>query len=99
MAQFRAIETHAYDEDGTLVHPRLFDRYQRYATMSASYAGQEEEHAHILHAHFDMVLKAIAAGRAELLRLHRTGDIDEHTLKELERDLDLEELSALSAKA
>ncbi|WP_160299195.1 hypothetical protein [Sphingomonas sp. SRS2] len=32
-------------------------------------------------------------------RLHRIGDIDEHTLHELERDLDLEELSALSAKA
>jgi CPA1 family monovalent cation:H+ antiporter len=34
-----------------------------------------------------------------LLRLHRAGDIDEKTLHELERDLDLEELIALSAKA
>jgi len=53
----------------------------------------------MLQAHFDLVLEAIAAGRAELLRLHRGGEIDEETLQELERDLDLEELSALSAKA
>jgi monovalent cation/hydrogen antiporter len=41
----------------------------------------------------------VAAARAELIRLHRGGDIDEETLHELERDLDLEELSAISAKA
>lgn len=98
-AQVRVVESHAYDADGKLLHPRLLDRYQRHATLSANYAGQEAEHAHILHAHFDLVLKAVAAGRAELLRLHRIGDIDEETLQELERDLDLEELSALSAKA
>ncbi|WP_313808919.1 Na+/H+ antiporter [Sphingobium sp.] len=98
-AQVRIVEVDAYDADGTLLHPRLLERYQRHAQLSANYAGQEAEHAHILHAHFNLVLKAIAAGRAELLRLHRTGEIDEHVLQELERDLDLEELSALSAKA
>ncbi len=46
-----------------------------------------------------LVLKAVAAGRAELIRLHRAGDIDEETLHELERDLDLEELGAISAMA
>ena len=40
-----------------------------------------------------------ALARAELLRLHRTGQIDDRVLHELERDLDLEELGALSAKA
>ena len=33
------------------------------------------------------------------MRLYRAGDIDEHTLHELTRDLDLEELRAISAKA
>jgi CPA1 family monovalent cation:H+ antiporter len=97
--QVRAIESLAYAEDGTLLHPRLLERYQRRAAISVEYAGQEAEHAPVLHAHFDLILEAIAAGRAELLRLHRAGDIDEKTLHELERDLDLEELSALSAKA
>jgi CPA1 family monovalent cation:H+ antiporter len=98
-AQIRVVERHAYDGDGNLVHPRLLDSYQRKATISADYAGQEDHYAPLLHAHFDLVLAAIAAGRAELLRLYRAGDIDEDTLHELERDLDLEELSALSAKA
>jgi CPA1 family monovalent cation:H+ antiporter len=34
-----------------------------------------------------------------LIRLHRAGDIDEETLHALERVLDLEELSAIAAKA
>ena len=50
-------------------------------------------------AHFDLVLEANAAGRAELIRLHRTGQIDDRVLHELERDLDFEELASLSAKA
>ena len=45
------------------------------------------------------MLEANAAGRAELLRLHRTGQIDDRVLHELERELDFEELAALSAKA
>ncbi|MFC3440103.1 hypothetical protein ACFOKF_02630 [Sphingobium rhizovicinum] len=98
-AQLKIVEIHAHDEDGNVIHPRLLDRYRRHATLSATYAGQEEEHAETLHAHFDLILKAVAAGRIELLRLHRNGDIDEETLHELERDLDLEELSALAAKA
>lgn len=98
-AQVRVVESHAYDADGTLIHPRLLDRYQRRAVISGDYVGQEEQFADQLHAHFDLILKAVAAGRTELLRLHRTGEIDERTLHELEHDLDLEELSALSAKA
>jgi monovalent cation/hydrogen antiporter len=98
-AQFKVVESRAYDEKGELVHPRLLERYQRRATMIVDYIGQEEQYAPQLHAHFDVVLEAIAAGRAELIRLHRAGDIDEDTLHELERDFDLEELSAISAKS
>lgn len=97
-AQLAVVEVHARDADGAIIHPRLLDRYQRQATITHSYAGQEEHFAEALHAHFDLILKAVAAGRAELLRLHRNGDIDEDTLHELERDLDIEELGALSAK-
>ncbi len=97
--QLGVVESRAHDAEGNLLHPRLLERYQRLATASANYAGQEEQYAPLLHAHFDLVLEAVAAGRAELIRLHRAGDIDEATLHELERDLDLEELSALSAKA
>ena len=93
------VEQLAYDAAGELIHPQLLERYQRRAVLSKNYAGQEEQFADRLHAHFDLVLEAIAAGRAELLRLHRAGDIDEHVLQELERDLDLEELTAWSMKS
>jgi len=99
LVQFEVIKKHAYGPDGELVHPRLFERYERKATMMPDYVAKEEEFRPMLHAHFNLVLKAVAAGRAELIRLHRAGDIDEETLHELERDLDLEELGAISAMA
>jgi CPA1 family monovalent cation:H+ antiporter len=98
-AQFTAVQAHAYDSDGTLIHPQLLDRYQRRAVSIVDYAERTEHYTPMLQAHFDVVLAAVAAGRRELIRLHRAGDIDDETLHELERDLDLEELSAISAKS
>lgn len=97
--QFAIVRKLAYDAQGELIHPMLLERYERRASASANYAKESERFAPLLHAHFDVVLEAVAAGRRELIRLHRAGDIDDETLHELERDLDLEELSALSAKA
>ncbi|MDR6951135.1 CPA1 family monovalent cation:H+ antiporter [Ancylobacter sp. 3268] len=95
-AELTLIERRAYDPDGTLIHPLLLDHYRRKATHLAEYADRVEDYGPTLHAHFNLVLEAIASGRIELLRLHRSGQIDEETLQELERDLDLEELSARS---
>jgi len=97
--QLRIVEAKAYGADGELIHPMLLERYRRRATASVNYASNEAQYLPLLHAHFDLVLEAVAAGRTELLRLHRAGDIDDHTLHELERDLDIEELGATSAKA
>ncbi|WP_448953414.1 Na+/H+ antiporter [Labrys neptuniae] len=97
--QLVTVQSLAYDGEGTLIHPRLLERYQRRATMIIDYAERTEHYTPGLHAHFDVVLAAIATGRSELIRLHRLGKIDNETLHELERDLDLEELSAISAKA
>jgi hypothetical protein len=44
--------------------------------------------------HFTVVLAAVAAGRAELLHLHRAADIHDMVLHALERELDLEEMTA-----
>lgn len=98
-AQLAAVQKLAYDAEGKLIHPQLLDQYQRRATMTADYAERTDHYKQVLHAHFDVVLEAIAAGRNELIRLHRAGRIDDEILHELERDLDLEELSAISAKA
>jgi CPA1 family monovalent cation:H+ antiporter len=43
-------------------------------------------------AKLSLRLQASAAARAELLRLHRAGDIHDEILRRLEQDLDLEEL-------
>jgi CPA1 family monovalent cation:H+ antiporter len=43
-------------------------------------------------AKLSLRLQASAAARAELLRLHRAGDIHDEVLRRLEHDLDLEEL-------
>lgn len=96
-AQLRVVETMAHDAEGKLIHPQLLNTYQRRAAIMAEYPGREVEHAPRLHAHYNVVFAAIAAGRAELVRLHRAAEIDDATLHELERDLDLEELSAISA--
>jgi monovalent cation/hydrogen antiporter len=98
-AQAKLVEARAYAPDGTLIHPQLLERYRRRATISGDYAGNEAHYQSRLQAHFDLVLEANAVARAELLRLHRAGQIDDRVLHELERDLDLEELAANSAKA
>ncbi|KAB0679021.1 Na+/H+ antiporter [Aureimonas leprariae] len=97
-AQFGAVEKHAYAPDGTLLHPRLLDTYRRRATISNEFSGSDEERNESIAAHFGMILAAVAAGRAELVRLHRANQIDDETLHDLERDLDLEELGAIAAK-
>jgi CPA1 family monovalent cation:H+ antiporter len=98
-AQFAVVQRLAYDGEGNLIHPMLLERYQRRATAIVDYAERTDHYAPMLHAHFDVVLEAVAAGRRELLRLHRSGDVDDETLQELERDLVLEELGAISAKS
>jgi CPA1 family monovalent cation:H+ antiporter len=97
--QFAVVQRLAYDGQGELIHPMLLERYQRRAKAIVDYVARTDHYTPLLHAHFDVVLEAVAAGRRELIRLHRAGDIEDETLQELERDLDLEELSAISAKA
>lgn len=99
VVQAERVRDLAYDGEGQLIHPMLLERYQRRASASADYAAEAEQLAPLLHAHFDVVLEAVAAGRQELIRLHRAGEIDDETLNELERDLDLEEPGAISAKS
>ncbi|SDB22827.1 monovalent cation:H+ antiporter, CPA1 family [Belnapia rosea] len=97
-AQFAEVERAAYASDGSLLHPRLLDSYRRRATLSAEFLGSPKERDQAIADHYDVILAAVAAGRAELVRLHRARQIDDETLHNLERDLDLEELVAIAAK-
>ena len=93
-AQLKAVRPLAYDATGALVHPRLLEQYEyRVAVIhrvSATDGGMPGERA----AHFDLMVAAVAAARAELIRLHRSGAIHDSVLRTLENELDLEELNA-----
>ncbi len=98
-AQLKLVETLAHAEDGTLIHPRLLERYRQKVAVMDRFHEDEARLTVDLKAHFNVIIAAVAAGRRELVRLHRAGEIDDETLHELERDLDLEELAAISAMA
>ena len=92
-ARFAVIERLAYDEDGTLIHPMMLEEHRKRLNFMERYEADADAAMDNLRPHFDVLLQAIAAGRAELLRIHRAGLIEDEVLHELERDLDVEELA------
>jgi CPA1 family monovalent cation:H+ antiporter len=97
-ARLAAVERLAYDADGQLIHPQLLDLHRRRAAAAANFRGSVEKREQAITAHFDVIIASIAAGRDELVRLHRSHKIDDEVLHNLEHDLDLEELGAIAAK-
>ena len=98
-AQLAAVERHAASADGALLHPQLLESYRHRATNSEKLAADVTTSSHDqVAAHFDVILAAVTTGRAELVRLHRSRQIDDETLHDLERDLDLEEMSAIATR-
>jgi CPA1 family monovalent cation:H+ antiporter len=91
-ARLAMVETLAYAPDGTLLHPQILEEYRKRASYMERYEQEPVAAMEILRPHFDVLLQAIAAGRAELIRVHRAGLIEDEVLHELERDLDVEEL-------
>lgn len=93
-AQLEAVKACAYDDQGTLIHPRLLEQYTYRVSVAERYSKTPEAFTGGREAHYDVVLAAIAAGRAELLRLHRAGRIHDELLHYIERDLDLQQIEA-----
>ncbi|PSJ41786.1 Na+/H+ antiporter [Allosphingosinicella deserti] len=94
-AKREAVEALAYDGDGTLIHPQLLDSYRKRAAATERYADDADAFMEGIQSHFEVMLAAVAAGRAELIRLHRRGEIEDDVLHNLERDLDLEEMGII----
>ncbi|MDS0792670.1 Na+/H+ antiporter [Burkholderia pseudomultivorans] len=97
-AQLAAIQPLVRDENGVVIHPRLLEQYTYRAQLTERAKNEPEYPAEVRAAHYDVVLAAIRAGRAELLRLHRSNRIHDEMLHALERDLDLQEVSAQHAR-
>jgi len=93
-AQLIAIEQHSLGEDGTQRHPRLVEQYGYRARAAARFSETDGALIGEKQAHFVVVLAAVAAGRAEVLRLYRVGEIHDSVLHTLEGELDLEEIEA-----
>ena len=94
-AKSEAVEARAYDADGALIHPQLLNQYRKRFEATQRYAANQGEFTETFNAHIDVVLVAIAAGRAELIRQHRAGLIEDEVLHNLERDLDVEEMGMI----
>jgi monovalent cation/hydrogen antiporter len=97
-AQLATIEPLVRDAKGEVIHPRLLEQYTYRANLSKRFEDMEDFPTEARHAHYDVVLAAIAAGRAELLKLHRGGQIHDELLHSLEHDLDLQEIIALHSR-
>jgi monovalent cation/hydrogen antiporter len=92
--QLTAVEAQSKTPEGNQRHPRLLEQYGYRARAASRYSEAEDSLLEHRNEHFSVVLDAIAAGRAELLRLHRAGEIHDSVLQALEEQLDLEEMSA-----
>jgi CPA1 family monovalent cation:H+ antiporter len=97
-AQFAVVERLSQHPDGSQRHPRLLEQYGYRVRMAERYGHATEALAGDRKEHFDVVLAAIAAGRKEILRLHRSGMIRDEVLRSLESDLDLEEVAARATR-
>jgi NhaP-type Na+/H+ or K+/H+ antiporter len=91
-ARMDVIERHAYAPDGTLIHPMMLQEHQKRMQFMERYAADADTAMANLQPHFEILLKAIAASRDELIRIHRAGLIEDEVLHELERDLDIEQM-------
>ena len=98
-AQFAVVERLSQHPDGSQKHPRLLEQYGYRARVTERYSRETEALAGDRKDHFEVVLAAIAAGRTEILSLHRSGMIHDEVLRTLESDLDLQELAARPARS
>ena len=70
----------AFRDDGTLLHPQLLKEHRRRVELTDRYAANAEVAMEKLQPHWGIKLDAMAAGRDELIRLHRAGLIEDEVL-------------------
>ena len=73
-------------------HPQLIAEYRRRSNITQRVRELGDHLNDARRDHFAAALEALAAGRAELIRLHRSGDLHDSVLHAIESELDLEEL-------
>jgi len=76
----------------------LLEQYAYRAQVTQLHQNELELPLDVRTAHYDIVLAAVAAGREELLHLHRSGQLHDELLHMLEHDLDLQEITAIHGR-
>lgn len=94
IAQLAAVEKESLDADGSHRHPRLVEQYTYRRNAATRFSEETETLMPQRVDHYATVLAAIHAGREELLRMHRAGEIHDSVLHTIEEGLDLEEVNA-----
>ena len=96
VAQYEAIARLSRQPDGSERHPRLVEQYALRARLAGEASGDKDAHRPIKIEHNAAVLEAISAARAEVLKMHGTGEIHDRVLRSIEQELDLQQLVAES---
>ncbi len=86
------VEARAVGPDGEVLHPQMLAEHRKRLAFMERYEAEPATVMEDLKPHFDIVMLALSAGRVELIRLHRAGQIEDEVLHELERDLDVSEM-------
>lgn len=94
VAQIAAVTEASRAVNGEHRHPRLLEQLQfRLNAVQGSVEAGADTFS-VRSDHFDAVLAGIEAGRAELVRLFDTGQVDLVVLRTLEHELDADEIRA-----
>lgn len=96
--QLAEAERLSRDADGAVRHPRMLEQYGFRASTFELLATGSMTDADDRADRFRIVLATVKAARADILRLHRAGRIQDKTLHALEHDLDLQEISATNGR-
>lgn len=62
--QLGVVESRAYSDDGTLIHPQLLRRYRTRGALAAECVGTDDERRLAIASDFDVIIAAVDAGRA-----------------------------------
>ena len=71
------------------------ERFRQRQEFFDRYAEDSETEMKSVRIRIDLMLESLAAGRAALIQLHRSGQIEDDVMHELERDLDVEEMAMI----
>lgn len=91
-AQIAAVETASQSETGEHRHPRLLEQLRFRMTAIQEAVEADGALADVRTDHFTAQLVGISAGRARLLQMFKSGEINVEVLRALEKELDADEI-------